>query len=139
MKKAIIYAKFVVTIIAIIVAYKVYLGLGRTIMDRENDSMAPAIRPGQWVWYSKVERHISHLRKGDVIIYRHPKNPREKHIARVKKLPGETEGGLLLPRGHVWVLLDDKRQKPDSRTFGSLHEHFIAGKVIWLRARLPMD
>lgn len=139
MKKVIIYAKFVATIIVIIVAYKVYLGLGRTIMDREDDSMAPAVRPGQWVWYNKTQHRISHLKRDDIIIYRNPKKPREKRVARVKKLPGETEDGLLLPRGYVWVLLDDKKQKPDSRTFGPLHEHFIRGKVIWLEARLPMD
>ncbi len=139
MKKVITYAKFVATIIAIIVAYRVYMGLGRTVMDRENDSMAPAVRPGQWVWYNKIERRISHLKKGDVIIYRNPEKLGEKRVARVKKLPGEIEDDLLLPRGYVWVLLDDKKQKPDSRTFGPLHEHFIAGKVIWLDARLPMD
>lgn len=139
MKKVIAYAKFVATIIAIIVAYKVYMGLGHTIMDREDDSMTPAVRPGQWVWYNKSERRVSHLKKDDIIVYRNPKDPRGKRVARVKKLPGETEDDLLLPRGYVWVLLDNKKRKPDSRTFGLLHEHFIRGKVIWLDARLPMD
>lgn len=139
MKKAITYAKFVVAIIALIVAYKVYVGLGRTIMDRDDDSMAPAVRSGQWVWCNKTERHVSQLRKGDIIVYRHPEDPEESYIARVKGLPGETENNLLLPRRHVWVLLDNKRKEPDSRTFGPLHEHFITGKVIWLKGRLPLD
>ena len=139
MKKAITYAKFVAALIALIVAYKVYMGLGRTVMDRGDDSMEPAVRPGQWVWYNKTERHASQLKKGDIIVFRHPEKPIDSYVARVKGRPGETAGDLLLPRGYVWVLLDNKRKEPDSRTFGPLHEHFIAGKVIWLKGRLPLD
>ncbi len=138
MKKFLVYAQFVGAIIALIGAYKVYMGLGRTVMGQNDDSMKPTVRPSQWVWYSKTQRHAAQLRKDDVIIYRHPKDPKESYIARVKGLPGETINDLLLPRGYVWVLLNDRTQEPDSRTFGPLHEHFITGKAIWLKGRLPM-
>ena len=139
MKKFLAYAKFVATIVFFIVAYRVYVGLGRTVMNRKDDSMAPAVRPGQWVWYDKTERRASQFKKDDIIVFRHPKDSKESHIARVRGLPGETASGLLLPRGYVWVLLDNKKKEPDSRSFGPLHEHFIAGKVIWLEGRLPLD
>ena len=138
MKKFLIYGKFVATIIALIVAYKVYMGLGRNVMGREDTAMEPAVRPGQWVWFDKTQRHASQLKKGDIVIYRDPEEPDERRVARVKWLPGEIVKNLSLPRGYVWVLLDDKKQEPDSRTFGPLHEHFITGKAVWLKGRLPM-
>lgn len=138
MKQGLDFGKFVMAVVAIIVAYRVATGLGRTIVDREDETMDPAVKPGQWVWCSKNEWRASQLRNGDIIIYRHPKEPGEIYIARVKGLPGDTVDGRIIPRGHVWVLLDNLSKKPDSRTFGPLSEHFIKGKAIWLRV-LPRD
>lgn len=145
MRKVFVLGKFVMAIIVIIAGYRTYLGLGRSIMDREDDSMAPAVRPAQWVWCNKDERHASQLKKDDIIIYRHPEYPKEIYVARVKGVPGDVlkewrsrnTGQIIeeqfIPRGYVWVLLDDVHKKPDSRTFGQLHEQFIVGKVKWLK------
>ena len=138
MKKFLICGKFVITIIALIVVYKVYMIIGRTVMDRKDESMEPGLRPGQWVWYDKTQRSASQLQKGDIVVFRDPREPDERRIARVTGQPGEVVDNMLLPRGYIWVLLDNKRKEPDSRTFGQLHEHFITGKAIWLKGRLPM-
>lgn len=132
MKKVWEYTRFVLVILCLIVAYRVASKYGRTIMGRDDESMDPAVRPGGWVWFNRYERRASQLRNGDIIVYRHPVDQDEIYVAKVAGVPGETINERFLPRGYVWVLLNDKKKKPDSRSFGPLHEHFILGKSFLL-------
>ncbi len=129
MRQVFKYAKFAAFIVVFLILYNVFMKHGSTVQGSTDDSMAPAVQPGHRVWYTKEKRKAAHMKRGDLIIFRHPNNPSKQFLVRVKAVPGNTVEGKVLPRGYLWVLLDNRRKEPDSRTFGPLHEHFIVGKV----------
>lgn len=112
------------------------------------------------------------LKRGDVVVFRYPKNPSQFFIKRIVALPGETvnigggkvtiadnqnpngfildESGYLdeeiktsgeisrqLEENEYFVLGDNRSASHDSRSWGTLRENLIIGKVL-LRA-WPVD
>ena len=97
-------------------------------------------------------------RRGEVIVFHYPRDPRQDFVKRVVGLPGETvelRGGVVyvdgqeLPEpyldtrdfseappvslgpGEYYVLGDNRRNSRDSRSWGPVPEDLILGKV-WL-------
>lgn len=62
-------------------------------------SMEPTFDNGQYLIVDELSYRFGGPERGDVVIFRYPKNPREFFIKRVIGLPGETvsiEGGTVL-------------------------------------------
>lgn len=53
-------------------------------------SMDPTFANGQYLIVDELTYHIDQPQRGDVIIFRYPKNPSEFFIKRIIGLPGET-------------------------------------------------
>ena len=125
----------------------------------EGTSMEPSFHHGQYVLVNKLIYHFHPPQRGDVIIFRNPKNPNQLLIKRVIGLPGEQveiengqvyiDGRLLeepdyipasagsystpnnVPLDRYFVLGDNREISGDSRAGWTVPRGDIIGKV-WL-------
>ncbi|MEK7807384.1 MAG: signal peptidase I [Chloroflexota bacterium] len=132
----------------------------------EGESMAPALAGGQSVLASRPRLTWDRLRRGDVVVLRHPVWDDQIDIKRIIGLPGEEvrlkDGrvyldGALLNEAYLdgppsqrkeydrewwtgsdeyFVMGDNRGDSGDSRAFGPVHRQRILGRV-WLRCWPP--
>ena len=124
------------------------------------DSMLPALADGQYVLLWHVPSHRNRLRRGDIVVLRHPVWRHQTYVKRVIGLPNEDirldEGRVYIggadleetyprrpgPLGHAgewwmgpdeyFVMGDNRLNSQDSRAFGPVAATQIVGRV-WLR------
>jgi signal peptidase I len=63
-------------------------------------SMEPTFQTGQYLIVDELSYHLSQPQRGDVIIFRYPKDPSQFFIKRIIGLPGET---VKIQGGEVYV------------------------------------
>lgn len=63
-------------------------------------SMEPTFLSGEYIFTSKVTYKFRDIERGDVIVFKSPKNPDFEYIKRVVGLPGET---IMVQAGTVYV------------------------------------
>ncbi len=123
-------------------------------------SMEPAFHDHEYLVIDEISYRFKDVVRGDVVVFRYPRDPKQFFIKRVIGLPGETvqitnnevyiNGELLeepylaegtktkkndvktLQQGEYYVLGDNRSFSLDSRDFGPLQEKFIVGKT-WIR------
>jgi signal peptidase I len=126
----------------------------------EGTSMAPLLTDQQRIFINKFVYEFEPVRRGDIVVFRYPRDPRKSFIKRVVGLPGEmveirhgrvyvngvplrenylTRVGrdsdsfpaLVLSPHHYFVLGDHRRNSNDSRTWGTVHRDYIYGKAVF--------
>lgn len=127
----------------------------------DGPSMEPTLRDGERLLISKLSYVFSEPRRGDVIIFRYPRDPHKDYIKRIVALPGdevrmdmgrlyingqpveepyasESPVGdfntITVPEGCVFVMGDNRGNSEDSRMFGAVPMKFIKGRaflVFW--------
>jgi len=126
----------------------------------EGTSMAPHLSDQERIFINKFVYQFEPIRRGDIVVFRYPRNPNKSFIKRVVGLPGEVveirrglvyiNGQLLredylpiaeldphsfpttwLPPDHYFVLGDHRRNSNDSRTWGTVQRNFIYGKAVF--------
>lgn len=130
----------------------------------EGASMEPNFYNREYLIINEITYRFNEVQRGEVIVFKYPKNPRNYYIKRVVALPGETveviEGkvyvnneiieeeyiedysndnrvAIVLAEDEYFVLGDNRKNSIDSRRFGPLKERFVIGKV-WFRG-WPLD
>ena len=89
-------------------------------------SMAPALHPGDWA----LAVRGGPIRKGDVVVVRHPDRPGREMVKRVTGTPGEeVHPGRTLGRDEWFVVGDNAEASTDSRTLGPVPRSAIVGRV----------
>lgn len=126
----------------------------------EGTSMTPKLADQERIFINKFIYSFSSIARGDIVVFRFPRDPRKSFIKRVVAVPGEaveivegvvTVNGqplpedylrpgdrdlssfprLRLPPGHYFVLGDRRRSSNDSRTWGTVHRDYIYGKAVF--------
>jgi signal peptidase I len=120
-------------------------------------SMEPSFHNDEYIIVSKLAYKLGDISRGDVIVFRFPRNPEEDYIKRVIGLPGDhvvIQDGVVyvnnvalvepyiaappirevdefVPEGNLYVMGDNRNDSSDSRTWGPLPIENVIGKA-WL-------
>ncbi len=88
----------------------------------EGTSMLPRLEDRDRLFINKFVYHIAAIERGDVVVFRYPRDPEKSYIKRVIALPGDT---LRIDHGRVYVngrLLHEPYVPPEFRDTRSLEE-----------------
>lgn len=121
-------------------------------------SMVPTLEDNQFLVVSKLDYRLHEPHRGDIIVFRDPRDPDRKLIKRIVGLPGETvdvrngqvfinerrldepyipslgrynQPPVPIPGDQYYVLGDNRNNSSDSHNWGTLPEDKIVGKA-WL-------
>ncbi len=148
--------KVVLISLAIILPVRMYLIQPFYV---EGASMEPNFYNKEYLIINEITYRFNEPQRGEVIVFKYPKNPRNYYIKRIIGLPGETveirdgqvyinneivaetyielfssdnRRAIVLGSDEYFVLGDNRNNSSDSRLFGPLKEKYIIGKV-WFR------
>jgi signal peptidase I len=126
----------------------------------EGTSMMPTLQDQERVFINKFVYKLEPIERGDVIVFRYPRDPSKSYIKRVVAVAGDgikIEAGVVFvngqrisepyvprmyedvrsypeivvpPRGY-FVLGDHRNLSNDSRDFGPVDESYIYGKAVF--------
>jgi signal peptidase I len=126
----------------------------------EGTSMMPTLEDQERVFINKFVYRLEPIHRGDVVVFRYPRDTSKSYIKRVIAVPGDhvrIEGGLVFVNGHqlseeyvpqtyedvrsysetvvpphsYFVLGDHRNLSNDSRDFGPVDESYIYGKAVF--------
>jgi len=127
----------------------------------EGTSMLPRLEDRDRLFINKFVYHISAIERGDIVVFRYPRDPEKSYIKRVIGLPGDR---IRIDHGQVWVngrmlrepyvpaiyrdtrsmaemtvpedyyfMMGDHRSiSSDSREFGPVARDLIYGKAVFV-------
>ncbi len=126
----------------------------------EGTSMMPTLLDQERVFINKFVYKLEPIERGDVIVFRYPRDPSKSYIKRVIAVAGDRvriDAGVVYVDGHrmsedyvprmyedvrsypetivpphaYFVLGDHRNLSNDSRDFGAVDEDFIYGKAVF--------
>ncbi len=132
----------------------------------EGTSMMPGLEDQERIFINKFVYRIEPIERGDIVVFRYPRDPSKSYIKRVVGMPGDRvriDAGLLyvngvrvdepyvptryidtrsspevvVPQGCYFVLGDHRNMSNDSRDFGPVDSAYIYGKAVF--GYWPMD
>jgi signal peptidase I len=132
----------------------------------EGTSMMPSLDDQERIFVNKYVYRLEPIQRGDIIVFRYPRDPSKSFIKRVIALSGDSiriEGGevfvngqaleedyvppaysdqrsypeIVVPPHSYFVLGDHRTMSNDSRDFGPVDVGFIYGKAVF--GYWPMD
>jgi len=132
----------------------------------EGTSMMPSLDDQERIFVNKFVYRLEPIERGDIVVFRYPRDPAKSFIKRVVGLAGDhiqIVGGrvfvngkpldedyvprayedersypeMVVPNGSYFVLGDHRSLSNDSRDFGPVGENFIYGKAVF--GYWPMD
>ncbi len=126
----------------------------------EGTSMMPTLQDQERVFINKFVYKLEPIERGDVIVFRYPRDPAKSYIKRVVAVAGDSVQiqagvvyvngerlhedyvprmyedvrsypGVIVPPHSYFVLGDHRNLSNDSRDFGPVDEEFIYGKAVF--------
>ena len=79
--------RFILIALAIVLPIRLFIAQPFIVSGA---SMNPTLSNGQYLIIDEASYHISEPQRGDVAVFKYPKNPKQYFIKRVIGLPGET-------------------------------------------------
>jgi len=132
----------------------------------EGTSMMPSLEDQERIFVNKFVYRLEPIERGDVVVFRYPRDPSKSFIKRVIGLAGDririnngqvwvngkqlseeyvprayedlrSYAEMVVPAGSYFVLGDHRSLSNDSRDFGPVGESYIYGKAVF--GYWPMD
>lgn len=126
----------------------------------EGTSMMPSLDDQERIFVNKFVYRLEPIQRGDIVVFRYPRDPSKSYIKRVVGLAGDhirIDDGLVyvndtpldedyvpaafadnrsypetvVPSNAFFVLGDHRSMSNDSRDFGAVKETFIYGKAVF--------
>ena len=127
----------------------------------EGTSMLPSLQDQERIFINKFVYHFESVARGDVVVFRYPRDPAKSYIKRVVGVPGDhilidhgrvfvngrrlaenyvprdfidgrSYPELVVPEHSYYVLGDHRSMSNDSREFGPVDESYIYGKAVFV-------
>lgn len=128
---------FKVVIVALAIVIPIRYFLFQPFIVR-GESMLPSFYPNDYLIIDEISYRFHNPGRGDVIIFKYPKDPSQRFIKRIIGLPGETveinDGKIIISQNNQNQILDEKTYIPDpANTYGNLrivlssNEYFVLG------------
>ncbi|MEW6276759.1 MAG: signal peptidase I [Bacillota bacterium] len=123
-------------------------------------SMIPTLLEGDRIIVSKITYRLWEPKRGDIVVFKYPRDPSRDYVKRLIGLGGETValknnhlyingqevsekylppglrfgdyGPVRVPEGHYLMLGDNRNVSEDSRYWGPLPEKYIIGKALMI-------
>ena len=157
------FIKIVIISLAIIIPVRVFLLQPFFV---KGASMEPNFYDNEYLVIDEISYRFKEPARGEIIVFRYPKDPREFFIKRVVGLPGEkitvkngnvyingvrldeseylspqlkttNDDAWMLKANEYFVLGDNRQHSLDSRKFGPIDRSYIIGRA-WVRG-WPFD
>ncbi|KAL1459340.1 hypothetical protein WDU94_011332 [Cyamophila willieti] len=97
-------------------------------------SMEPTIYTNNVVISDQISVLMRRIDKGDIVIAKLPHDRNQLICKRVTGLPGDRVWAgysyQKVPRGHVWLEGDNKKNSTDSREYGPIPQGLLRGRVV---------
>ena len=77
-------------------------------------SMEPNFHSGDYLIVDEISYRFWEPQRGDVVVFKYPKNPSQRYIKRIIGLPGET---IEIKGGQIFILKDGKVQEIDESSY----------------------
>jgi signal peptidase I len=128
--------KFTILALAIVIPIRAYVAQPFIV---NGSSMDPTFNTGQYIIVDRLTYHFSSPSRGDVLIFKYPKNTKEYYIKRLIGLPGETVSatdGIVTIKNKEnpdGIVLDDSFVIKEHKTSDSFNitlgedEYFVMG------------
>ncbi len=126
----------------------------------EGTSMLPGLDDQERIFINKFVYNFEPIERGDVVVFRYPRDPSKSYIKRVIGVPGDhvriddgrvyvngrrlrepyvpaefsddrSVAELTVPRNAYYVLGDHRSSSSDSRDFGPVSRRYIYGKAVF--------
>lgn len=127
----------------------------------EGTSMLPRLVDNDRLFINKFVYHFENIKRGDVVVFRYPRNPEQSYIKRVIAVPGdrisidhgtvwlngaslkekyvpyqykddESMPEIVIPADNYFMMGDHRCISYDSRKFGPVERSLIYGKAIFV-------
>ena len=103
----------------------------------KGESMMPNFQQGDYLIVDEISYRFKSPERGDIIVFKYPKDTSQKFIKRIIGLPGETveikDGKVIIYKDQKSFTLDEKYLSGPSETIGTLKlilladEYFVLG------------
>ncbi len=126
----------------------------------EGTSMLPGLDDQERIFINKFVYHLEPIERGDIVVFRYPRDPSKSYIKRVVAVGGDRvriEDGqvyvndqrlrepyvphefdddrsypeITIPPGSFFLLGDHRSSSSDSRDFGPVSQRYIYGKAVF--------
>jgi signal peptidase I len=127
----------------------------------EGTSMLPRLEDRDRLFINKFVYHFAAIDRGDVVVFRYPRDPEKSYIKRVIALPGDdlridhgrvyvngklvrepyvpleyrdsrSMGEMIVPDDSYFMMGDHRSISSDSRDFGPVERSLIYGKAVFV-------
>ena len=145
--------------VSVLIAVVVILFLYQPVRV-EGTSMMPSLDDQERIFVNKYVYRLESIQRGDVVVFRYPRDPSKSFIKRVIALAGDririesgevfvngealeedyvpaayadqrSYGEIVIPPNSYFVLGDHRTMSNDSRDFGPVNVGFIYGKAVF--------
>jgi signal peptidase I len=146
-------------VISVVVAFFIILFVYQPVKV-EGGSMEPGLEDQERIFINKLVYRLEGIERGDIIVFRYPRDPRKSFIKRVIGLPGDhiriayghvyvngeelsepyvpsdyldarSYSDIVVPGNSYFVLGDHRSMSNDSREFGPVMRSYIYGKAVF--------
>ncbi len=121
------FIKFAVIAVIIVIPIRIWIAQPFIV---HGSSMIPNFENGDYLIIDEISYQFRRPERGEVIVFRYPKDPSQFFIKRVAGLPGDKIGNITLTDDEYFVLGDNTLASSDSRFWGPVKSNLIIGRAL---------